>query len=234
MVDQITQSNDTNEEDLFLQIRTAHRLLAAYYQRLLPTIEEIANSLGLKFYVWEPSEFARPSQLSNNLFNRWQWDLLPANCTRYVFIDTESKNSIEVGKCLVVFHVISDTGILKENWKSTNTQPDGLDLSIGADQAKSVLRVQLYAPYENREAYWHGDLLNKCDMPDLTDNPEAQKVEANVKAFISGFEIPLTELICENAVADIIERIEKYRDQLISSAKALSDKHSALANTDEL
>jgi hypothetical protein len=234
MVDQITQSNDTNEEDLFLQIRTAHRLLAAYYQRLLPTIEEIANALELKFYVWEPSEFDRPSQFSSNLFNRWQWDLLPANCTRYVFIDAESKNSIEVGKCLVVFHVISDTGILKENWKSTKTQPDGLDLSISAEKAESVLRVQLYAPYENREAYWHEGLLKKCNMPDLTDNLEAQKVEANVKACISGFEIPLTELICESAVDDIIKRIEKYRVQLISSAKALNDKSSALAITDEL
>ncbi len=69
MADQTAITNDQNEEDLFLQIRTAHRLLAAYYQRLLPTIEQIANELDLKFYCWLPSEHEKPGNFSTNILN---------------------------------------------------------------------------------------------------------------------------------------------------------------------
>lgn len=224
MDDQITITNDANEEDLFLQIRTAHRLLAAYYQRLLSTIEEITNSLELNFYAWEPSEYAKPCQFASNILERWQWDLLPANCTRYLFVDAESKNKIEVGKCMVLFHVISDSGILKSNWKSTTSQPDALDLPISIEKAQSVLRVQLYAPYQNRNAYWYDGLFAKSCEPNLTSEPDAQQVGGNVNAFISGFEVSLAELTSEHGVNNMVQRIDHYRDLLVKSAKALSNE----------
>jgi hypothetical protein len=214
------ETTDANEDDLFLQIRTAHRLLAAYYQRVLPTIESMAQALDLKFYGWIPSQHNAPRQFSGNVFNHWQWDLLPANCTHYVFYNAEKKDELEVGKYMVVFHLISDSGILQENLQQTKSQTDGLELPMSAEKAKSVLRVQLYTPYENRKGHWHDGLFAKCETPRFTAEPEAQKVDKNVNAYISGFEIPLTELICENSVDDIIKRIEKYRDQLISSAIA--------------
>jgi len=222
MADQTTlinKTNDNNEEDLFLQIRTAHRLLAAYYQRLLPTIEQIANELDLKFYSWIPSEFCTPCKFSTNIFDRWQWDLLPANCTRYVFFNAEKKNDIRLGKYMVEFHVISDSGILTENRKSPNNQPDALDLAISPEDAKSVLRVHLYAPYKTREAFWYDGLFDPCSDPVLTHKPEAQKISDNVHSFISGFEIPLIELSAENSVENVTERIKIFRDHLLYAAE---------------
>jgi len=215
MADQATITNDTNELDLFSQIRTAHRLLAAYYQRLLPTIDEIANSLELDFYGWHPSEHGGPCRFSSNIMDRWQWDLLPANCTRYVFFNAEKKNEIRVGKYMIEFHVISDSGILTENWKSPNIQPDALDLSVSVERAQSVLRVHLYAPYKNRDAYWYDGLFDQCEDPVHTVQPEANKVADNVHSFISGFEMPLAELIADDAVVRIVERIKQFRDNLL-------------------
>lgn len=220
MEDRTEMINDANKEDLFLQIRTAHRLLAAYYQRLLPTIDQITNALDLNFYGWMPTENNTPCRFSSNILDRWQWDLLPANCTRYVFIDAEKKNDITVGKYFIEFHVISDTGILKENRKSLNNQPDALDLTISAEDAKSILRVNLFAPYHDREGYWYDGFFGLCNKPTHTTEPEAQKVEGDIQAFISGFEIPLIELSTENAVEQITERIKTFRDHLLDAAKA--------------
>lgn len=220
MEDRTEMINDGNKEDLFLQIRTAHRLLAAYYQRLLPTIDQITNALDLNFYGWMPTENNTPCRFSSNILERWQWDLLPANCTRYVFFTAENKNDIRVGKYFIEFHVISDSGILKENRKSPNNQPDALDLEISAEKAKSVLRVNLFAPYKNREAYWYDELFGRCEKPTHAAQPEAQKIEGNVHAFISGFEIPLIELSAENAAENVTERIKMFRDHLLDAAEA--------------
>jgi hypothetical protein len=77
---------------------------------------------------------------------RWQWDLLPANCTRYVFFTAENKNDISVGKYFIEFHVISDSDILTENRKSPNSQPDALDLEISAENTaeKVTNKINLF------------------------------------------------------------------------------------------
>jgi len=67
-----------------------------------------------------PTDNNTPCRFSSNIIDRWQLDLLPDNCTRYVFFTAENKNDIRVGKSFIEFHVISDSGILKENRKSPN------------------------------------------------------------------------------------------------------------------
>ncbi len=214
-----THEDAGNNDDLLLQVRTAHRLLAAYYQRLLPTINGIASSLGLTFYGWMPSEYDRPPQFTTNVFDSWQWDLLPANCTRYTFFDAPDKDKIRVGHYMVEFHVISDSGIQKNNFPTGNkSQPDALNLPTSVEQADSLLRIHLYAPYQDRDANWHKDLFNNCVDPCLEDESKPQKIEDGINSFINGFEIPLSELMVENAVETLKNRIETMRDELINTA----------------
>ena len=123
-------------------------------------------------------------------------------------------------KYFIEFHVISDSGILKENRKSPNNQPDALDLDISAEEVKSVLRGNLFAPYKNREAYWYDELFGRCEKPAHTAQPEAQKIEGNVHSFISGFEIPFIELSAENAVEKVTNKIKLFRDHLLYAAEA--------------
>jgi hypothetical protein len=214
-----THEDAGSSDDLLLQVRTAHRLLAAYYQRLLPTINDIASSLGLTFYGWMPSEHDRTPQFSKNIFDSWQWDLLPANCTRYTFFDAPDKNKICVGNYMVEFHVISDTGIQKINFpKGNRSQPDALNLPTSVEQADSLLRIHLYAPYQSRDANWHDGLFNNCADPCLKDESKPQKIADGINSFINGFEIPLSELMKENTIEDLKERIASMRDKLIGVA----------------
>ncbi|MFT4929385.1 MAG: hypothetical protein ACI8WB_005518 [Phenylobacterium sp.] len=98
-------------DDLFLQIRTAHRLLAAYYQRLLPTLQAIADELEMTYLEWKPELFNRPGSTRKNIFEQSQWNLLPAMTTRYLFCQDTLTDKIKVGQYIMDFLVVSDTGI---------------------------------------------------------------------------------------------------------------------------
>ncbi len=214
-----TTISQTKENDLFLQIRTAHRLLAAYYQRLLPTIDDIAKALSLTYYGWLPDHFDRPCKFGTDIFSKWQWDLLPGNCTHYIYFDGSNANKIEKGHYLLEFFVISDSGIDTAMEEENRQQPDALNLPVPVEQATSVLRVGLYAPYRNRKANWYDDLYNQCDHPEWSETPDAQKVAGNVGCYISGFEIPLAELMENDAVESISKRINEYKQHLFDAVK---------------
>ncbi|NRB65245.1 MAG: hypothetical protein HRU40_19885 [Saprospiraceae bacterium] len=220
-----TQINISNTDNLFQDIRMAHRLLVAYYQRLLPTIQDIADHLGLNFYIWTPSEFSRPGNLTSNPFSKWQWDLLPANCTRYVFHNAKDNNKVQVGEFMVEFHVITDSGILKENDPNSHrAQPDALNLHTEVSSAESLVKIHLYMPYHNQDKNWHNDIFNICEDPKLTSEPNSQRIEEDgIDCYISGFEIPLSDLLNENAVKVITARIEQYQSHLLVVAKRESE-----------
>ena len=85
--------NNPNTE-LLMQVRTGHRLLAAFYQRLYSNLNKLVNELELSFYVWRPMHFDRPAALSKNPFEKWQWDLLPAMSSYYLFKTDFDNNEI--------------------------------------------------------------------------------------------------------------------------------------------
>lgn len=223
-----TPTNSATNDDLFLEIRTAHRLLAAYYQRLLPTIEDIANAINVNFYCWVPSDFSAPAKQNSNPFSRWSWDLLPANCTRYVFHNAVDNNRVCLGELMIEFFVISDSGTQLENIPNSNrNQPDALNLPISVAKATSTLKIHLYAPFQSQEKNWYNSLFSQCIDPKLTSEPNAQRIYEDINCCISGFEIPLSDLMADNAVETIAARIETYKLHLLAAAKEENIKISA-------
>jgi hypothetical protein len=217
-----------NNDDLFLEIRTAHRLLAAYYQRLLPTIEDIANAVDVNFYRWKSSEFSHPVGPASNPFMDWGWNFLPANCTRYIFHNAVNNNQVRVGELMIEFHVISDSGILlKDIPNGTRNEPDALNLPVTVNNAKSVLKVHLYAPFKAQEKNWYQSIFDPCPDPELSSKPSAQRIEDDIDCYISGFEIPLSDLMANNAVETIAARIETYKSHLLVAAQEENIKISA-------
>ncbi len=204
-----------NEDDLFVQIRTAHRLLAAYYQRLLPTIEAIAKNLELNFYAWQPSEYDVPCRFATNIFERSQWDLLPANCTQYLFFSAQNKSQLKAGEYMLEFHIISDSGILKENLNSAPHQADALNLSINEKQAQSLLRVNLYAPSQDSQGYWYDDLFRNSQKPNYSTPPCILKNNSKIPSYATGIELPLAKLTKDNAIQTITNEVQDLRDELL-------------------
>lgn len=49
------------------QVQNAHRLVVAYYQRMLQTLEAIANQQNCSFHWWGSQYFAQPCRESNKI-----------------------------------------------------------------------------------------------------------------------------------------------------------------------
>ncbi|QDF76221.1 MULTISPECIES: hypothetical protein [Shewanella] len=194
----------TNEMDeLFSQVRTAHRLLAAYYQRLLPTIEKIALESDTEFYFWAPQRFSSPGQSNSNPFKKWQWDMLPGVVTRYVFKNVADINQVTKGDYILEFIVINDSGVNDEQCRG---QPDALNLKVAVADAKSDLRVAIYRALEDVKT----DFYQEWEAGRYPDYSEAVDIEIDNKFAKYGFEIPLESLMTECGVASIKETIGHY------------------------
>lgn len=211
------QTHDTDQ--LFLQIRTAHRLLAAYYQRLLPTIEQIAKGVALDFYAWAPKDFARPGQRSTNPFDRWSWDLLPALSTHYVFGGFNDANKVEIGEYLVDFTVESDTGVIN----NSSIEPDGLTLPINVNDAKSLLSINVYVPYQAGPMNWYENIWFACESAKISEEPLPQ-TDPYVKLVSSGFRVPLDELFLEGSVDVLVKRTQAFIGAAVDKAKSLAEE----------
>lgn len=133
--------NNNETEELFLQVRTAQRLLAAYYQRLLPAIEKLAKEFDTDFWFWRPCRF---SNSARNPFSNWQWDMLPAAIPRYEFKHVNKFDRVTKGDFILEFIVMHDTGIRDEKMHS---QPDALNLAVKVEDAKSLLKLCIYRAY---------------------------------------------------------------------------------------
>jgi hypothetical protein len=106
--------------------------------------------------------------------------------------------------------------------KGHQQQPDALKLPLGVNEAQSVLRVGLFTPYKNRRVDWYSDFYYECDDPQWGGEFHAEKQES-ARGYMCGLEIPLSELVEDNAVSNISARIIDFKDQLL----AVAAKHGA-------
>ncbi|QLE84043.1 hypothetical protein FLM48_02450 [Shewanella sp. Scap07] len=195
--------NNSEMDDLFTQIRTAHRLLAAYYQRLLPVIESIALEADTEFYFWSPHRFSPPGQSNANPFKKWQWDLLPAVVTRYVFKHVNDLKRITKGDYIIEFLVVNDSGIDDEKSKS---QPDALTLKVGVNEARSILKLAVYRAVQDEDS----DFYKKWNSISYSDYSDSIDVQLDHKFVTAGFEVPLNLLMSDSGVHTVKAKIDQY------------------------
>lgn len=214
----------TENKDLFKQIRTAHRLVVAYYKRLHQMLSNVAEKLDLKYIVWGPSEYELPSRRTGKILESWAWDMAPGIVTEYIFRKGDSDKEQKLGDWLLVLHAISDTAVTNQ---ALIGDVDPLELSPSAEDAQSMLRCYLVAPRKNLNEYWYDDLWVRVRKKiECTDSPEVQTLDVDNEVYGAGFEIDLAELCLENLSLDqppasLIKKIEDYRDVLLEVQKTV-------------
>ncbi|MEZ9628569.1 hypothetical protein AB4304_03565 [Vibrio breoganii] len=191
-----------SSDDLFVQVRTAHRLLAAYYQRVLPKIEQVALDVNANYWFWNPYRFGSPGQTNANPFKKWQWDLLPAVSSRYVFKSVSKLEVLTKGDYIVEFLFLNDSGVEQDFGRS---QPDALKLEQNVEQATSTLKIGIYRAIESNEQGFEPQ-WNSVDYPNYDNKDECQSDGLFVTA---GFEVPLSDLMADNGVQEVKEKIER-------------------------
>ncbi|MFQ6371535.1 hypothetical protein [Shewanella sp. YIC-542] len=206
-------------DDLLLQVRTAHRLLAAYYQRIIPAITDMASKLEVDFYYWGNEHFGHTPAVHRDITQYWSWDLLPGMNTHYLYGKFQAINKVRVGDYLLQFVVVTDSG-LDNHGHGHKSEPDALNLPITVDKAQSLLRVIVCAPYKVFEDSWYNNIWAGVDYPDFSNTPTPAKDKNDEPCFLSGYECPLAKLMSDDGVEQLVERIKQQIDSTVAAAKA--------------
>ncbi|MDB1124679.1 hypothetical protein [Vibrio algarum] len=205
-------------DKLLLQVRTAHRLLAAYYQRLLPTISDMASQLDLSFYYWGNADFNLPTAARYDITACWQWDLLPGLNTSFIYGWFKNKDKVQVGEYLVEFMVVSDTAI-DTKFQGHKSEPDALNLSPRVGDAESIIRITVCAPWKAFNENWYNAVWRGSAYPEFSDQPKAEKDTNDGYCFLTGFECPLSEVMSDEGVERVISRTKLYIESSVAAAK---------------
>ena len=210
--------DELESKAVFQQVRVAHRMAVAYYKRLFQLLQEVTNDerLGLSFLAWDTHDFSRPCQRKSNVFESWEWDLLPGISTHYVFFNGSNQNAQAVGDWLLDCHVITDTGVTDGDWESENKDP--LKLSVPVEDARSLLRCHLQAPVKKGKLRWFEDIWQKSHDLECTESPSIGSVTEGGSLIGCSFEIPLDELTSKDATDALVNKILEYRDALLANA----------------
>ena len=205
--------------DLLLQVRSAHRLLAAYYQRIFQLLTDVTGDerLGLNYYLWRPSNFNRPCQQTTNVFSRSAWDLVPGMNTNYLFHTAKDNNKQSPGEWMIDMCVISDSGTFEND--ELDSFEDALALNIKPKNASSVLRGNLFTVGKESSFNWYEGIWRAYEYEICTDAPAPRCVNAEFEIYACSFEIPLGELTGENAKEKLIEKIIQFKTVLLKSAE---------------
>lgn len=206
---------------MFQQVRVAHRMAVAYYKRLFQLLKEVTSddSLGLSFLAWDTNDFSRPCQRKSNVFESFEWDLLPGISTHYVFYSGKSQVEQSEGDWLLDCHVITDTGVLGD-WGGENKDP--LDLEVSAEDANSVLRFHLQAPIEEGELKWFEGIWKDSSDLECTKSAEMTYVDDKNKVLGCSFEIALDELTGSSAADTVVQKIMEFRDALLAEVNEIT------------
>ena len=212
---------ELNPDEIFTQVRTAHRMVVAYYKRLFPQIQSIADQVGMEFYHWKPSHFGKPARSTTNILQgkNWEWDLVPGVIANYLFFNAENSNKQMTGEWMLDFHVITDTGVTPENRKGNQ---DPLELSLSVEDAKSVLRIYIWIPAKENSLNWLKGIWQNCNYPPINDQASITCLDESNHIYGSGFEIPLSALITNETVEDIALKIEEYKNFIYEELNKLN------------
>jgi hypothetical protein len=220
--------DELESKALFQQVRVAHRMAVAYYKRLFQLLKEVTNDerFGLNFLAWDTNDYSRPCQRKTNVFESWEWDLLPGISTHYVFYNGKSQNEQSEGDWLLDCHVITDTGILGD-WGGENKDP--LDLNVSAEDASSVLKCHLQAPVKAGKLKWYEDIWKASSDLECTKSVEVAYVDDKESIMGCSFEIPLDDLTGSDASEKLVQKIIEFRDVLLTEIKEKSKLKDATA-----
>ena len=136
------------ERQALKQVRTAHRICAAYYQRILPLIERATEELDLKYERWGSWAFSFPSRRSSP-FQKWEWDQLPMLNPRFTFTGTTDGDS-STGYLVTVLLVTDSlvTHETKHDQPPGPRGPDAAQVGMSGDPGESRIDVFVFYPKE--------------------------------------------------------------------------------------
>ena len=177
-------------EKLVTDIQVAHRLVVAFYERLLAGFNAVAAELQFDFWYWEPLETNKPCRTTTPPSKNWLWDMVPLYASSHVYRRASGQRP-QAGDVVLSLWAYSDDAFGKENRRAAGVKgkPDPLKLPIG----EGIIEVQLYRWSKDGDGDWNSAWDGLDDADPSRDG--WQEVGGGVLA--SAFQFKLAEFIHE-------------------------------------
>lgn len=133
-----------------------------------------------------------------------------------MFYTAKNNNAQIPGEWMIVFEVISDSGVLS---KHRDVDPDPLNLKIAAENAESLLRCYLYAPHKENSLNWFSGIWDKVKYQECSNSPNVECLDKENAIYGCAFELDLATLTGEDAAGKLIDNIIEYRDAVLPKTK---------------
>lgn len=126
---------------LVADVQVAHRLAVGFYERLLPALDRVAESLGFDFSYWEPMHTSRPCRSNTRPSKNWLWDMVPLFAATHVYRKVAGKR-LKSGDMALSFNVYVDHNFKPEIRKELGIS--GKPNPITLPQGQGLIEVDLY------------------------------------------------------------------------------------------
>jgi hypothetical protein len=210
---------EAGPEEILRRVREAHRLCAAFYQRVLPLIRTATLDLGLLLHSWNPRTSAIATKRGNPL-KKWAWDNLPLMNARFAFVST-TEEGFDVDDYLVDLQLVTDSLLKRENLGSIpstpdNKGPDATRLDEVPLESDTRFEILVFVP---TRAFPIGD-LGEIARKRFPGYPKGGKLDESLEVVTwgeGGFVVamrptPLTEYMHEDGVATLRDEILQLRE----------------------
>lgn len=203
--------------DSFSGVRQAHRICAAYYQQLLPVLNETAQKLETTFVCWENWSYEKLTARKNPLdtYSTWKWAFIPAMDISFVFSHQQEPGTPPAGKDFVLdFRLITDSELSVDyGFKDQEEEPVATELTVSAENAKSYLHVYLFSCATESNAYDSPkEMWNNYDGYPQMDSQVHLSDKGKIKAI--GFYLELKEMARDDACHLLTEKINAHLTKL--------------------
>lgn len=205
--------------DPFAQVRQAHRICGAYYQQILPMINEVALKLGTSFLHWDTWSFSKPPRSRVNPLESWKWDYLPMIDVSFVFCRQEQPNSpMAIRDFVLDFKLVTDSELEYDRrvlMYPKDEEPLATKLKTSAEDAQSYLNIYLFsivkadATYSSPKEMWenYDGYPDVNSMRQFSDDKKIQGI---------GFSVSLKEIAHDDAIDILVSRILEHREYLMA------------------
>ena len=201
--------------DPFTQVRQAHRICGAYYQQILPMLNEVAQKIGASFLLWETWSFRKPPRRGANPLDSWKWDYLPMMDVSFVFSKQEQPGTPMAPTDYVLdFRLVTDNELESSQrvlQYGEDEEPLATKLNVSAEEAKSYLNVYLFSAAKNDAIYASPEDMweSYSDYPN-TDSKIQLSDKNQIKGI--GFSVPLIDIADDGAVNKLLDKILAHRE----------------------
>jgi hypothetical protein len=207
--------------DVLEDVRRAHRLVHAYYRRVLDTmrvaVEEVERrcDVPLPYRDWQPYRYSWPRNGDVTDPGRWAWDGLPYAHMEAWF--TSSREPGPGGVYLSIAHVV-DTGFIKEG----KVEPDSRHF-LGVEHTTSTFGPVIIVPggplTTSKWSNFHAVVEGASNYTGWGDGKVHHlDIEGSPVAY-GGFDVDLARLATE---ADLRDNLVEPLVRMISVARSRS------------